>query len=496
MKAREGSFLDRRRAGILLHPTSLPGTQKGDLGSNAFRFIDFLVESGISVWQTLPLVPTHSDNSPYYGLSSHAGNPSLINLDLLVEEGLIQPVEAGAGQVDFKKFHEAQLCVAKGSFFEMASDEDMNEYTGFIEKHASWLPDFSLYMSLRKKFNMSWTGWPEEWRDRKILPEEIDNKTYKDVFEDMQQCLFEQFVFFRQWHGLRKYANSHDVLLFGDIPIFVAHDSADVWSRREQFLLDETGRPVVVAGVPPDYFSETGQLWGNPLYDWGTMRDDGFAWWIERMRTQLELYDLVRIDHFRGFQAYWEIQSGAETAIDGRWVEAPGDELFIELKNILGEIPFVAEDLGLITPEVTAMRQQYGFPGMKILQFAFDGSEDNPYLPANHEVNSVVYTGTHDNDTSLGWYQLLPADIRSRVDNSMGGELDDMPWPFIRLALDSVADLVMLPLQDVLCLGSESRMNVPGTVTESNWQWQFSWGQITPGLEEKIHSLVKTASRL
>ena len=517
MSEKKQSFLDRRRAGVLLHPTSLPsgeipggdmvneyipGHVQGSLGVSAFRFIDFLVDSGFSVWQVLPLVPTHDDGSPYNGMSSHAGNALLINLDLLIEEGLLTPASDELNSSDYRVFHDAQLRVAKNNYFEMASENDLELYDCFLRTHVKWLPDYALYDALKLKYKTTWTDWPEQWRDRKITADEIGKTKHPDLYADMQQCFFEQFIFFRQWNAIKEYANQRDVLLFGDIPIFVAHDSAEVWARREQFRLDSNGYPDVVAGVPPDYFSVTGQRWGNPLYNWELMQQEKFSWWIDRIKTQLELYDLIRIDHFRGFEAYWEIDAECETALDGHWVEAPGDELFQTLFDTFDDLPIIAEDLGLITTEVTAMRERYCFPGMKILQFAYDGGPDNPYLPENHQVNSVVYTGTHDNDTTLGWFNSLSTEMQlhvvSSLDDNSSDSVDDadMPWRMMRVATESNAELAILPMQDVLALGSDARMNSPGTISENNWQWQFSWSQLETGVEEKLKALLTRTTRV
>ena len=353
--------------------------------------------------------------------------------------------------------------------------------------------DYALYQALRTQHkNAAWWQWPAPIRDRtaKAL-----TQARKQLAEHIEQARFEQFLFFRQWAALKNYANTRGVLLFGDLPIFVAQDSAEVWAQREYFAIDDRGQALTVAGVPPDYFSETGQRWGNPHYRWDRMQSDGFSWWVARLRTQLELYDLLRIDHFRGLEAYWEIPAEEQTAINGRWVRAPGEELFEALHQHFDPLPLIAEDLGVITPEVDALRRKYGLPGMKILQFAFDGGADNPYLPHHHVRNSVVYTGTHDNDTTLGWFGALSAEQRENVIKYLGAAAEPpMPWPLIRAALASVARLAIVPMQDVLALSAEHRMNMPGT-TKGNWSWRFEWTQLPEGLAGRVREMARMYGR-
>jgi 4-alpha-glucanotransferase len=477
--------LQARRAGVLLHPTSLPGGRNhGDLGAEASRFVDFLAACGFSVWQTLPLGPTHEDGSPYQCLSVHAGNPELISLDDLVARGWLD--EAGTDT-------HACLVRAKAGFDKRADQEARDALLDFRQRHVSWLDDYALYQAVRRvRQGASWYTWPEPLRNRDDSAISAFRNAYAD---EIEQASFEQFLFFTQWHALRDYAQQCGIALFGDIPIFVAHDSADVWAQRELFSMNAAGELDVVSGVPPDYFSKTGQRWGNPLYRWEQIADDNYRWWLERFRSQLELFDIIRLDHFRGFEKYWEIPAQAETAVDGRWVEGPGAALFEQLAEEFGDLPLVAEDLGLITPEVDALRHQLMLPGMKILQFGFDGGPDNPYLPHNHEPLSVVYTGTHDNDTSLGWYRGLDKAGRQAVDDYLGLPSEPMPWPLIRAALASVAELSMLPMQDILALGSEHRMNTPGT-TADNWRWRFDWGQIDPQLTGRLQHLITLYGRL
>ncbi len=477
--------LDGRRAGVLLHPTSLPGPGRaGEIGPEARRFVEFLAASGFSVWQTLPLGPTHEDNSPYQCLSSHAGDPRLISVERLAQWGWLPDSGDCADRA-------VQLRAAR-RYFAGKRGAELEEFEAFLAAHAYWLEDYVLYSALREEYQgRPWWEWPAPLRNRE--PQALQEARVRNAGSIAQQR-FEQFVFFREWFELKAYANGHGVLMFGDMPIFVAEDSAEVWAQREYFAFDDEGRLQAVAGVPPDYFSATGQRWGNPHYRWERMEEDGFAWWMQRMRTQLMLFDLVRIDHFRGFESYWEIPAHAETAVQGRWVKAPGDALFKTLRQAFDPLPLVAEDLGVITPPVEAMRRRYGLPGMKILQFAFDGSTDNPYLPHNHEENSVVYTGTHDNNTTLGWFDELPAESRGYVEEYLGHSREEMPWPLIRAACESVARLAIMPMQDVLMLGSEHRMNLPGTV-RGNWSWRLDWGQVPEDLPARLRHLVKLYGR-
>lgn len=482
----------QRRAGILLHPTSLPGDYgSGQLGTEAFRFVDFLVAAAIRIWQMLPLGPTHADFSPYQCTSVHAGNPRLISLQRLVEWGWLEAIASGTDQCT-ESWRNGQLQVAYAGFRRMASDYERAEFSDFKERQSTWLNDFTLYEALRaEQHNHGWFDWPPTLRDRHA---DALSEARRRLAAQCEQSAFNQFVFFKQWHALRDYANERGVWLFGDVPIFVAYDSADVWAHRDCFRLDTEGRLEVVAGVPPDYFSATGQRWGNPHYRWERIEQDGFRWWIERMRTQRELFDLIRIDHFRGFEAFWEIAASAETAIDGHWVKAPGEQLFQALRNSLHELPLVAEDLGVITPEVDALRQRFGLPGMKILQFAFGGQADNPYLPHNHEALSVVYTGTHDNDTTLGWYQGLDDHTRAHLHEYLGHPDEPMPWALIRTAFASVATLAVIPMQDALGLDGAHRMNTPG-VAEGNWRWRFDWQQLPDDLAGRLRRLVEVYGR-
>lgn len=488
-------MLKKRRAGILLHITSLPGAgQQGDLGQDAYDFVNFLCTAGITVWQTLPLGATHADGSPYQCLSAHAGNPELINMDWFSIVGWL-PLSEKCDDCHRKatKFYKNCL-VAKAfyGFLDHASHEDKADFAQFCHNKAFWLDDFALFMALRNEQNQQcWNQWPEPLKQRDadaIKAASLRLKSEIDIIK------FEQYVFFRQWMALKKYANERGVLLFGDIPIFVSYDSSDVWANRDVFKLDAQGEMSVVAGVPPDYFSEDGQRWGNPHYNWDYLQRTGFHWWIERMQTQAEQFDILRIDHFRGLEAAWEIPATEQTARVGQWVEAPGAELLKAIIAALGEIALVAEDLGIITPEVEALRDEFHLPGMKILQFAFGGDADNPYLPDNYEKNCVVYTGTHDNDTTLGWAEKLSDAEKAYIFDYLGNPATSLHCALIQTALASVANLAIIPMQDMLELGTEHRMNTPGT-TVGNWGWRFQWYQLAPERAARLAHLVTLFNR-
>lgn len=482
--------LDRRRAGVVLHPTSLPHPEdQGDLGHGAYRFVDFLAEAGFTVWQTLPLGPTHSDGSPYQCLSVHAGNPRMVSLDWLRDRGWLAQEETAQRPAD----RAGLIQRAHDRFRSTADPEARDRLAAFSEQQGAWLDDFALYQALRDAHNgRAWYDWPEPLRHR-------EHAALQDARErlsgPMELIRFTQWLFFEQWDDLRSYAAERGVLMFGDMPIFVAHDSAEVWARREYFTVDDDGKAEVVAGVPPDYFSKTGQRWGNPLYRWDRMQADGFAWWLERMRTQLRLFDLIRIDHFRGFEAYWEIPATARTAVDGHWVEAPGHALLSALRDAFHALPLVAEDLGTITPQVEALRRDFGIPGMKVLQFAFGGDAENPYLPHNHEPDYVVYTGTHDNDTTLGWYESLDAHTRGHLLDYLGQPGEPMPRPLLRAALASPALYCLIPMQDLLGLGHGHRMNRPGT-TAGNWSWRYRPEHLDPELPGRLRHLLELYGRV
>ncbi|OOZ42158.1 4-alpha-glucanotransferase [Solemya pervernicosa gill symbiont] len=481
----EQGALRSRQAGVLLHPTSLPGAWDcGDLGSEAFNFVNFLAAAGQKVWQILPLGPTHNDLSPYQSLSAYAGNPELISIEKLVEWGWL-----AAEQIKKPGKQKKPPLIAKAFAAIMHAEhgEVRNEFEVFVANNSEWLEDYALYRLLKNNHQgKGWFDWPTPLRDRS---ESALKEVRHNNAEALAEIRFEQFLFQRQWFELKHYANERGISIFGDVPIFVAYDSADVWAHRDGFALDADGRPTVVAGVPPDYFSETGQRWGNPHYDWAQMEQDGFSWWLERMRYQLKLFDLIRIDHFRGFEAYWEVPADEETAINGRWVKAPGDQLFDRLHEEFDPLPVIAEDLGIITEEVEALRLKYGLPGMKILQFAFDSGADNPYLPHNLQRNSVVYTGTHDNNTTLGWFDELSPELQAHIGYYLADQSESMPWLLIRAALASVSRLAIVPMQDLMALDASQRMNTPGT-TEGNWGWRFQWSELKEGTAERLNELV------
>lgn len=497
-------FFQQRRAGVLLHPTSLPCSEScrgenkqnsfGTLGKDAYHFVDLIAQAGLTIWQMLPTGPTQKDMSPYQSISAHAGNPELISLDWLIERGWIKSEDAQpVGD------HSLSHARRQGafSFFEFLSSHSgesvRRQFEIFCSQQHYWLDDFSLFAALRTHFNnASWATWPEELRKRN--PDAIKN-IRAEFKQAIDVVLFEQFCFFSQWEALKNYANQKGIYLFGDMPIFVGHDSADVWAQPHYFQLDEEGKPRTVAGVPPDYFSETGQHWGNPHYDWAAMEADGFQWWLARLRTQLHLFDLIRIDHFRGFEAFWEIPGDTQDARTGKWVKAPGEAFLHACHKAYPELPLVAENLGLITDEVEALRKQFHLPGMLVLQFAFDGNTDNPHLPHNHSENNVIYSGTHDNDTTVGWYESLEQKHRDQLSLYCFNSPDKLPWLLIELALSSVGRMAIIPMQDFLELDGRHRMNMPGT-TDKNWAWKFSWDQVEPGLANRIQQLLKTYHRL
>ncbi|MNR88645.1 4-alpha-glucanotransferase [compost metagenome] len=478
-----------RGSGILLHPTSLPGRYGiGSLGAEAFQFVDFLVAAGQRYWQVLPLGHTGHGDSPYAAVSAFAGNPLLISLPELVEEGWLSaetlsnapsfPTE----RVDYEALIPWKATVLKEAyqgFKASASEDHRRDMTEFCALAAHWLEDYALFMALKDAHDDApWAKWESSARQR--APQAIAH--YRKVLaESIGYYRFVQYVFFRQFTALKRYANEQGLMLIGDMPIFVAYDSADAWANRDFFLFDRGGRPIVVAGVPPDYFSATGQLWGNPLYRWDVMRRTGYSWWIARMQMALVMYDIVRIDHFRGFDAYWAIPYGDKTAVRGRWMPAPGHQLFERLFQTLGSLPIIAEDLGVITPKVELLRDRFGFPGMKVLQFAFGGDETNAYLPKRHIRNSVVYTGTHDNDTTVGWFSQAKRKEKIHALRHTGTDGRRIALDMMRLAMSSVADLAIFPMQDALELGSDARMNTPG-VPEGNWAWRMRENDASPEL--------------
>jgi 4-alpha-glucanotransferase len=503
----------RRRSGILLHPTSLPGRYGiGELGPEALRFVDFLAEARQGVWQILPLGPTGYGDSPYQCFSAFAGNPLLISLDELAREGLLSgddlastpafPEEA----VDFGAvlgFKHTLLQRAYERFQAGAGAAARDAFDVFRQRQSSWLADYALYATLKEEHDgRAWTTWEAELRDRR--PAALD-RVRKERADAIRARELWQHLFALQWGAVHQACRARDIRIMGDIPIFVAHDSADVWAHPELFLLEADGRPSVVAGVPPDYFSATGQLWGNPLYRWDVMERSGFAWWVERFRHTLRQMDLVRLDHFRGFEAYWEIPGDAETAINGRWVKGPGAGLFVALRDALGDLPIVAENLGIITPEVEALRREFGFPGMAILQFAWGTDpQGSTFIPHNLTRDVVDYSGTHDNDTTVGWWTAGVGDT-TRTAEEVEEEHDyvrrylrtdgsEIHWDFIRAVFASVADLAIVPLQDVLGLGSEARMNLPGRPS-GNWRWRFREADLGPAIRGRLRGTTELFGR-
>ena len=464
---------DRRRAGVLLHVTSLPGaggsasSNAGDLGDEAYRFVDFLAAAGCSVWQVLPLAPTHpEDGSPYNALSAMAGNATMISGEHQAAQRLDSPATL--------------------------DDRQLAAFSSWCAAQAVWLEPYVEFMALRELHDHApWPTWAPALRGRE--PRAVAD-ALSSLTDSVQLLRFEQWVFAVQWARLRRYAASKGVLLFGDLPIFVSLDSADVWASRELFELDEQGRPTTVSGCPPDYFATDGQRWNNPHYDWDAMAADGYGWWRRRIARQRELFDLVRIDHFRAFEAAWHVPVDAPTAREGYWVPAPGEDILSALVDTAGPGSLVAEDLGVITPEVDELRLRFGLPGMKVLQFAFDGDRDNLHLPQNHGEHNVVYTGTHDNDTTVGWWASLDEDTRDRVRSRLSDPAEAMPWALIRLAMESTARLSIIPAQDVLGLGSQNRMNTPGT-DRGNWTWQALAGVFDDQLAERIRELVESTNR-
>ncbi len=487
--------LQARRAGVLLHPTCLPG-QYGVLGSSARRFMDFLAEAGVSVWQMLPVGPTHRDLSPYQSLSAYAGNQDLIDLEDLLHWGLLTDAElAGFSDATSRNalFELAAGRFHRGDYAPGVDYPELSGYEAFIRHNSFWLHDYALFQALREDYPVDgWQSWPRPLRDREPAALQAFAQQRQGTLERIR---FEQFVFFHQWHKLRRYGNEKGLYLFGDIPIFVAHDSADVWSRRDQFKLDPDGAAIVVAGVPPDYFSPRGQHWGNPIYDWSAMAVDGFRWWLDRLGMQRELFDIIRLDHFRGLQAYWEIPATDPEPVNGCWVSGPGQSFLSACFEAFPDLPLVAENLGIIGAEVENLRHDFQLPGMTVLQFGFDGSPHNPHLPHNHKAWDLVYTGTHDNDTTLGWYRSLDERTRDYVNRYTGHTGSDMPWELIRMAMASVSVLAVVPLQDLLALDSDARFNTPGTA-QGNWLWQLSWDSCTPALASRLRHLLGLYGRL
>ena len=500
--------LGQRASGILLHPTSLPGPQSiGDLGKGAYAFADFLAEAGQRWWQMLPVGPQGIGNSPYDSPSAFAGSALLINLERLVDEGLLNAGDVlptprqDSVRVDYnacRAHREPLLRRAFGRFVEIAAEPQRAELRRFEAKNRSWLRDHALFQAFKNRHNQAhWTTWPAAVRDRR--PEAL-TRACRELADEISYHVFLQYLFERDWNALRGYCDELGIALLGDVPMFVAHDGADAWAHQELFFLNRSGQPTVIAGVPPDYFSEDGQRWGNPLYRWNRHRATGYAWWIARLKKGLERFDALRLDHFIGFYRYWEIPASAPTAREGRFVKVPGHHFLKCLREALGGLPFIAEDLGLLTPEVHALRDEYGLPGMRVLQFAFDeGSE--AYQPHRFTARTVVYTGTHDNDTTSGWLTPTPgrAGAEQRKKRALalayaGSDGTQPHWDMVRLAMMSVADLAIVPLQDILGLGSDCRMNIPGTMI-ANWGWRVNSRQLTQSLAKRMAKLCQLYER-
>ena len=497
--------MDQRGSGVLLHITSLPSLYGiGDLGPKAVEFVDFLAASKQKYWQILPLNPTDLafDNSPYHSFSAFAFNPLLISPELMIEDGLVGPKQLQSlpnfplDRVDYRRallLKKNIFCSAYDGFKKGLHKEGFEK---FCSENASWLDDYSLFIALKSQFRTkSWNEWPSEIKDRQ--PEAI--KTIKAQLQDeIQREKFLQHVFDKQWKRLKKYCHQKGIRIIGDIPIYVVYDSVDLWTQPELFKLDSNRRPYVVAGGPPDYFSETGQLWGNPLYRWNVMKERKFDWWIMRLERNLQLFDWIRIDHFRGFVGYWEVPAGDATAINGRWVQAPALDLFNEVKQRFPSLPIIAEDLGTITPDVNEIMEHFAFPGMKILLFAFgEDNPEHPYLPHTYEKNCLVYTGTHDNNTVKGWFksEATPED-RKRLFRYLGKTVSEkeIHWEFIELGMMSLANTFIVPMQDVLGLEEDARMNRPAT-TRGNWRWRLAPKQLTVPLAEKLAEVTETYGR-
>jgi 4-alpha-glucanotransferase len=474
-----------RSSGILLHITSLPGDEGiGTMGKYAFQFINFLVESGQKLWQILPLGPVGSGNSPYQCFSAFAGDPNLIDLQLLIDDELLDSEDLQTipkflkRKVEFgkvRKWKDSILAKAFSNFQQNRASHFHDEYNHFLNEHDWWLNDYALFMAAKDYYNnISWHKWDDDFKFRK---QKALQKFSELLSNELAYHKFVQFLFFRQWFRLKDYANSKGVKIVGDVPLYVSGESADVWANTDIFLLDENRKPIEVGGVPPDYFSETGQLWGNPVFNWQRLKERDYDWWMARLHFNLNFFNLVRIDHFRGLESYWSVPENEKTAINGKWVPAFGNEMLAKLKSQIGELPFIAEDLGLITPEVDKLREDFNLPGMKVIQFAFASDVSNKDLPHNYSENFAVYTGTHDNDTTFGWLQALEGDEKKLVEKYIGETDKEALAKIVEMAMMSVAKMAIIPLQDILELDTKSRMNTPGTAT-GNWGWRFQWKQL------------------
>ena len=490
-----------RESGVLLPVASLPSDYGiGCFSKEAYEFVDQLKAGGQKNWQILPLGPTGYGDSPYQSFSTFAGNPYFIGLETLIKEGLLTREECDACDfgdnaefIDYEKIYFSRFKILRKAFERFVPDE---EFETFAEENKAWLEDYALYMAIKNSLGgISWSQWPAELKRR--VPEAMEEKK-KELEEEIQFIRFQQYEFTKQWTRLKKYANDQGIRIIGDIPIYVAFDSADAWANPQLFQFDEECTPIAVAGCPLDAFAATGQLWGNPLYDWEYHEKTGFAWWIQRLEYCYKLYDVVRVDHFRGFDEYYAIPYGDKTAENGKWRKGPGLELFKAVKKAMGEMSIIAEDLGYLTDSVRQLVKDTGYPGMKVLQFAFDSREESDYLPHNYEHNCVVYTGTHDNNTILGWLdEMAPEDrlLAERYLDNRYTRKEDMPWDFIRLAMASVADLAITPIQEFLCLGGEARINRPSTLG-TNWKWRLLKGQITHEVTGKMYDMTKLYGRL
>lgn len=495
--------MSKRKGGILLHITSLPGNEGvGTLGKNAFQFIDFLKETGQKMWQILPLGPVGAGDSPYQCFSAFAGNPILIDLKLLVEDEILDKIileqipRFVQKRVDFKKVKKWKyeiLGKAFSTYQNKVHEKFQNEYYAFLDEHSWWLNDYALFMSAKNYYgdDVLWTEWENDFkfRDSSALQRVREQLTAQVDFHK-----FLQFLFFRQWFSLKEYANSNGIEMVGDVPLYVSTDSADVWTNTDIFLLDENLIPTEVGGVPPDYFSEIGQLWGNPVFNWQRLKERDYDWWMARLHFNLKMFNHVRIDHFRGLESFWSVSAGEETAIKGKWVPAFGFEMLAKIKGQIGELPFIAEDLGIITPEVDRLREDFDLPGMKVLQFAFSTDSSHNYLPHNSETNFVAYTGTHDNNTTQGWLNSVSGDEKKLAQLYLGKNAEKMLGNAIEMIWASVADRAIISMQDLLELDSDARMNTPGTGS-GNWGWRFQWKQLKQGQKRFLKELTEKYNR-